>query len=321
MKKEYFLLIFAIIALLAYLFLHNRGHDNYLLPQIPEIDETKIESIELIKDKQTINCFKNNGEWVVTKEKFSGNTRLIKEMIASIKNLTITTLISEKENFKRYDLDKTKSIKVIAKGENKVLREFTIGKAASTQKHTFITLKDQKAIFHASGNLRRVFNKSIDNLRDKQIQDIDIEEIKSIEIIKGDFKRLITRKELSKTDAAAETEANTENSTKEKIQWQVKDNADLKQESATSLVETLSDLQCASFLEGLNKTDFGKKVPLLKIILKTEKTFGFTLFPKTEQDKYPGSSSQNKYLFLLHDYIADDIISEVNNLLNIKQEQ
>ena len=308
MKKEYFLLIFIIIALLAYLFLHNRNQDNYLLPQIPEIDEAKIESIEIIKDNQTIHCYKDGNEWFLTKKKFPGNTRLIKEMIASIKNLTITTLISEKENLKRYDLDKSKSIKVIAKGKNGILREFSIGKTAPTQKHTFITLNDKKNIFHATGNLRRVFNKSIDNLRDKQIQKFDITEIKSIEISKGDFKRLITKKELSGDD------------TEKALQWQVQDSAELKQESANSIIETLSDLRCSSYLETQTKSDFKSKTPFLKITLKAEQIFEFTLFPKGEQNKYPGISSQNKYLFLLEDHVADDIISNINNLLNIKEE-
>ena len=89
MKKEYFLLITAIIALSVYLFFHNKDQDNYLLPEITKIDESKIESIEIIKNKETIKCFKENGEWVVTEDKFLGNSRIIQELAASIKNLTI----------------------------------------------------------------------------------------------------------------------------------------------------------------------------------------------------------------------------------------
>lgn len=308
MKKEYFLLIFTIIVLLAYLFLHNRGQDSNVLPPIPEIDESKIESIEIIRDQKTINCFKIGDEWVVTKKQFPGNTRLIKEMIASIKNLAITTLISEKENLKRYDLDKAKSIKVIAKDAKGVLREFTIGKTASTQKHTFIVLSNQKNIFHAKGNLRRIFDKSIDNLRDKQIQKFDMAEIKSIKISKDDFKRIITKKELSEDD------------TKKTLQWKTQDKAELKQESVNSLIETLSDLRCSSYVETQTKKDFENKTPFLKITLESDQKIEFTLFPKNEQNKYPGISSLNKYLFLLEDYVADDIISNTDNLLNIKQE-
>jgi hypothetical protein len=311
MKKEYFLLIFAIVALSAYLFLHNRDKDNYLLPQIPEIDEAKIESIEIIKNDQAINCYKHDGKWVVTKKKFPGNAMMISQMLASIKNLTLTTLISEQGNLKRYDLDKTKSINVVAKDKNSILRSFSIGKTAPTQKHTFIILDDQKNIFHAKGNLRRIFNKTIDNLRDKQIQKISMEDIKSIELSKGNINKSIIRKELSKDD--------TKSDTKEKLLWQAQDDDSLKQEPVNNLVGTLSDLRCSSFLENQTKKDFENKTPLFKIILKTEQIFELTLYPKTDQNKYPGISSRSKYLFLLEDYVADDIISNINKLLNIKQ--
>ncbi|MCK5311658.1 MAG: DUF4340 domain-containing protein [Desulfobacteraceae bacterium] len=290
MKKEYFLLLLAIIALSAYLFFQNKDQTGNLLPEIVKIDEAKIESIEIIKNNETINCFKDNDEWVVTQNKFPGNTGTFAEMIASINNLTITTLISEKENFKRYDLDKEKAIKVIAKGKDGILRKFSIGKTAPTQKHTFITLDDKKEIFHATGNLRRLFNKSVDNLRDKQIQKFDPTTIKSMELSKGDFKKTLNKKDLSEND----------------------------------LLKTLADLRCSSYVEAQTNADFENKIPLLKIILKSEQTaeqtYVLTLFPKTEHDKYIGLSSENKYVFLLEDYVADDIISNIDKLLNIKSE-
>ncbi len=307
MKKEYFLLIFAIIALSAYLFFHNKDQDSNLLPEIPVLGEAKIESIEIIRDKKTIHCFKDDDEWVVTENKFPVNTQLIKEMITSIKNLAITTLISEKGNLKRYDVDIDKSIKVVVKDKNKVLREFSIGKTASTQKHTFITLGDQKNIFHAAGNLRRIFNKSVDNLRDKQIHKIDHSEIKSIEISKGNSKRIITKKELPKDNLD------------KVVKWLSADNAELNQESANSLVETLSDLRCSSYIETKTKTDFKNTAFLLKITIETDKRIEFILLSKNEENKYIGTSSNNQFVFILEDHIADDIISNSDNLLNIKQ--
>ena len=308
MKKEYFLLILAIIVLSAYLFFHNKNQDNYLLPEISNIDKAKIESIEIIQNNKTINCFKDNGGWVVTENKFQANENTILEMVASISDLAITTLISEKENLQRYDLDKEKAIKVIAKSDDKVVRQFCIGKTAPTQKHTFITINDQKIIFHAKGNLRKMFNKSIDNLRDKQIQKFDQTKIKSIEVSKGDFKRIITKKQPPEDDTEAKPE------------WQCQDNAELKQESADSIIATLSNLRCSSYFETQTKSDFENKTPFLKIVLETEKTIEFTLFPKTEEDKYPGISSQSKYSFLLEDYVANEIISHTDKLLNIKPE-
>lgn len=308
MKKEYFLLIAVIIALSVYLFFHNKDQDNYLLPEITKIDESKIESIEIIKNKETIKCFKDNDEWVVTEDKFLGNARMIQELAASIKNLTITTLISEKGNLKRYDLDDEKKIKIIAKGQNGVLREFSIGKTTSTKHHTFITLNDEKIVFHAKSNLKRVFNKTVDSLRDKQIQKFDQTEIKTIEVSKGDFKRTITKK------------VPLEDTTKQTPQWESQNNEEIDQESANNLIEKLSDLRCSSYIEHKTKTEYKDVTPLLKIVLKAEKTIEFTLFPKTEENKYPGLSSESKYLFLLEDHIATDIISHIDKLLNIKSE-
>ncbi len=317
MKKEYFLLLVAIIALSAYLFFNSRDQGNSMLPEIPDMDETTIESIEIIKDRQTIHLFKDQDKWVITDKKFEGNERIIKEMTASIKSLLLTTLISENGDLKRYDLDKEKAIKVIAKDDkDKIIREISIGKTAPTQRHTFITLNDTKNVFHAAGNLKRIFNKTVDGLRDKQIQKFNQDDIFSLEISKGNIKRIITKK----------TTATKEPSKKEpdeKLQWQTSDNAELKPEAADSLVETLSDLRCSSYIETQAKTDFQDKPALLKITLKGEKTdeptLEFTIFPKAEFKKYPGISSKSRYLFLLDDYIADDIISNIDNLLNIKQ--
>ncbi len=296
MKKEYFLLIIAIIALSAYLFFNNQNQSSYLLPEIEKIDKAEIDHVEITKDNKTIECFKDNGKWVVTQNKFLGNEQTISEIIASISNLTITTLISEKKDLKRYDLEKEKAIKVTAKSKNKTLREFSIGKTAPTQKHTFVTLDNnndnKKNVFHASGNLQRMFNKTVDNLRDKQIQKFDKESIKSMEISKGDLKKTILKIEL---------------------------------QAAKDLRETLSDFKCSSYIEDQTKADYKNKTSILTIKLATEiaddQAYEITIFPKTEQNKYIGISSKNDYLFILENYIADDIISNTDKLLNIKPEK
>ena len=292
MKKEYLLLIIAIIALSAYLFFNNQNQSNYLLPEIDKIDKAKIDRIEITNHNKTIDCFKDHDKWVVTQKKFLGNEQTISEMIASISNLTITTLISEKEDLKRYDLEKEKAIKVIAKSKNKTLREFSIGKTAPTQKHTFVTIDNKKMVFHASGNLHRMFNKTIDNLRDKQIQKFDKELIKSMNISKGNLKKTILK---------------------------------IEPQAAKDLLETLSNLKCSSYIEDQTKADYKNKTSLLTIKLETEiadnKTYEITIFPKTEQDKYIGIASLNDYVFILEDYIADDIISNTDKLLNIKPEK
>jgi len=308
MKKEYFLLILIIASLSAYLFFHNKNQDNYKLPEIAKIDQADIESIELIKNDKTIICFKENDKWVVTQDKFSGNQVTFKEMTAALENLKITTLISEKEDFKRYDLDADKAIKVIARDKNNILREFTLGKTAPTQKHTFIALKNPENnkinIFHASGNLRRMFNKSVDNLRDKQIQQFDIASIQTMEIIKDNLKRTFTKTE-----------------TKDQP-WKSFDKKDVKQNELNSLIESLSDLRCSNYIENKDKASLDNKTPLLAITLETEQTPGqsyiMKIFPKTDQDKYMGLSSQNKYLFILENHVADNIISHMDKLLNLK---
>jgi uncharacterized protein DUF4340 len=309
MKKEYILLLILIITLCSYLFFHNKNQTSSLLPEISIIDNAEIESIDIIKSNEIINCFKDNGNWVVTENKFPGDAGIFSEMIVSIKNLTITTLISEKDDLKRYDLDKDKSIKVIAKGEKGIVREFSIGKTAPTQKHTFITIDTNKGVFHASGNLRRKFNKSVDNLRDKQIQKLDQATIEIIEISKGSIRRAV-----SKTD-----DKNPE------TPWHSRDKKNLNTESITSLLETLADLKCSGYVDTQMGTDLKNKTSLLTIILKTGEESGqeykIELFPKTEQKKYMGISSQNKYIFVLEDYVADSIISDTDKLLNIEAEK
>ena len=315
MKKEYFLLILVIVSLGAYLFFHSNNKDNYVLPQISQIDKTQVKAIEIIKPLKTIDCFRDNDQWVVTSNKFPGDVDTIQEMIAAIANLKVTTLISENPDLKRYNLDKDKAIKIIAKGKHGILREFNIGKTAPTQRHTFVTLDKSKMVFYAPGNLNRLFDKSIDNIRDKAIQKFDKNNIETLEIKKGKIKRIFSKQVTSvKTDKKP---------LKEKTQWQSIDNKRIDPAAITSILDTLSDLRCSTYIENQTKKDFKATPSFITIILKekkdSNKIYKLNIFPKTKQNIYAGISSQNKYVFALEGYIVDNIISNTDKLLNIKK--
>jgi hypothetical protein len=105
-------------------------------------------------------------------------------MLNVFETLTLTALVSESEDYIRYDLHAGKKITVTAWQEDSLKRNFDIGKPASSFRHTFVKLNDDSRVFHARDDFRGKFDLAEDNLRDKSVLSFKITDIQEIQIDK-----------------------------------------------------------------------------------------------------------------------------------------
>ena len=305
MKKEYIFLSAIIAALCAYLFLHSSGERHYNLPEIETVNASDIKRFEIGTKDGTVTIAKEDGNWVVSDKKFPADEEKIKKMAEAIEGLTVTALVSEREDFKRYNLDEENRLRVLAASGSGKTTRIAVGKVAPTRNHTFVKLEGDDRIYHAAGNLERLFDRSVSEIRDKQVMKLDPAAITGV-AIKKDGHEIKLEKAESKDGKTSS--------------WESVQKRNIDEETVESLLSTLSDLSCSSYLEPENGPDKAKENALAAIELTGEKSHRIELFEKTGQGFYPGRSSQTQYPFLLKDFTAENILSDTDAILGIGQE-
>ncbi|MBF0231508.1 MAG: DUF4340 domain-containing protein [Desulfamplus sp.] len=347
MKKEYIILGLIIVALSAYLVLHKKDRNNYILPLIPEINAADITEISIEKDGNSILLSKKDGTWFVTDKNYPASQESVTQILDIVKDLKLSALVSESGNLNPYELDSKNRISVTVKSAVETLRKFEIGKTAPSFRHTFVRLDGNSNVYHAAKSFRRDFDKTVDDLRDKKVLSFDKSKISSIALKKGEtIKEIAIRdgKPVSvdakvqdsaqgKEDSPAKedkpvnsgsdnssNEAKPVDSTSDKSSEEKADKPVEKSDVIESILAMLSDFKCHKFTDTDNKDQFKGMEEIASIVLQGEKEISLVIYKKDAQDNYPALSSENVYPFLLDTYHGDDIISKLDNVLGLKKE-
>ncbi len=162
LKKEYALLGIVILALGLYLFLSKRDRVHYTLPETPRLETADITRVEIEKAGGNLTLKRADNQWHLTPGDYPADTAQVERMLKSVAELTVTALVSESQSYARYDLDAERRIEVRAYNKDQLVRQFTVGKAASTFRHTHVLLGADKNVYHAAGSFRWEFDKPID---------------------------------------------------------------------------------------------------------------------------------------------------------------
>jgi hypothetical protein len=192
-KKEYLILVVVILALSLYLIYQNPNRTQYELPRLPSIPEAEISKIEIQRDAQQVVLTKPSGQWQITPEGYPADAKKIEAMLKVIQDLTLTALLSESQNFERYDLHTPQKIAVKAWAGETLKREFDIGKSAPSFRHTFVAIKGDNRIFHAQDNFRASFELDAADLHDKTVLTFKAEDIQQIQITEGDQQLVLAK--------------------------------------------------------------------------------------------------------------------------------
>ena len=316
LKKEYAILFIVILALSLYLILHNPDKISYLLPELPEISKGSITKIEISKPKGPIVLSRTVNGWKLLPQGYPADTDKVKNMLNTIRKLTLTTLVSESKSYDRYGLDDENKISVKAWHGEQLERGFDVGKTASSFRHTFVRIAGDHRVYHARQNFRNEFDQTVDRLRDKVVLSFDKTEIHEIHIIRGRQSMVITRRQIPITvTAGAKEQAKEATAPETEALWQTDDGKTMDESKLNPLLSTLSNLSIDKYITGHEKGEFTD--PIFNILLKGPRDYSLSVFTKSdkESENYPAVSSENDYPFELPKRKAVEIMKNPDEML------
>jgi len=310
-KKEYIILILIIAGLSAYLLMRSSDRSLYQLPQIAGLEQKQITKIEISKEGDSFVLNKKDDKWYLDPPGYLVDANKVNDMLTVFETLTLTALVSESEDYVRYDLHAGEKITVKAWQEDALMRNFDIGKAASSFRHTFVRLNDDSRVFHARDNFRGKFELSEDNLRDKSVLSFKITDIQEIQIAKDQTSLKLALTQVPVEFAKSEQEK-SENSAAGAVKpgWQSPDGQQGDVLSLNRLLTTLAKLSCDTYINDRDKNAFSD--PIYTVKLKGDQDYQLDIFTKLQtQDKnYPAVSSANDYPFFLSDNKVQQIMKD-----------
>jgi hypothetical protein len=310
MKKESIILAVIFVALVLYLVFHKSDNIHYQLPKISKISQKTISKIEIEKDADKIILTLKDGKWLIMPEQYPADSGMVNQIIDIVNNLSVTALVSESENYLRYELDEKNRIHVKAFAGDDVKREFYIGKTAPSFNHTFIQLEKNPRVYHARDNFRAKFDQTADNLRDKTALSFNMNDIQEVTIEKEKRQMTFMKKQIpgeinankSKTPDQKEILPET------KLVWLDDSGKNIEELKINNFLSALSGLRCKNYLT--NKTKEELKNSIFTAHLKGIKEYSISIFAiEKNKEEYPATSSQNDYPFTIEKTTADSILS------------
>jgi hypothetical protein len=321
LKKEYFILTAILVALILYLALHQSNRTHYQLPELSEISGKHISKFEITSGGHSIVFNKTDNTWYIGPTGFRADSTKVKNILNVIEKLKLTALVSESKNYVRYDLKNDKNIRVKAWQDKTLLREFDIGKPAPTFKHTFVKLPDDPNVYHARGDFRRNFDRSVDDFRDKSVLSYAQNTIQEITLSHEKKTISLFKKEIPETlpEKKDEPDAKSPKATKTKTVWEDKKGHETAPSRISSLLSFLNSLECERYLNDLKKEDL--KNPIYTVTLKGEKEYSLLVFAKKDKNakNYSATSSENESVFLLADTQVDTIKTKLDEIFNVTE--
>lgn len=320
-KKEYLILAVIIVGLSLYLVFHQADQTHYALPTLKTLEKADISKIEISKGDTSLTVKRGTDGWKLEPEGYPADTGKVDDMLETITGLTLTDLVSESENYARYDLNAENRIHVRAYADGAVIRNFEIGKAAASFRHTYVKLDGNPRVYHARKNFRNHFDIDIEALRDKTALSFNSADIKEIAYTKGGVSRVLQYVAVPKPesessdDSAPDTGAKKSDADKPAAgkdtayEWRAADDMPLDAAKVKRLMNTVSHLTCNGYIEAKEKADF--KDPLYTVEMKGPETHRLSIFAKIKEgdSAYPAVSSQNAYPFLLNATQAETIMN------------
>lgn len=317
-KAEYIVLTAVIIFSFLYLLFKKNDQINYELPKLKVLETKSINKIEIDKKKSLITLKKNGENWELGTENYICNQDVIEKLLKNISNLHLVTLVSRTKNYNLYELDTSKRISVKAYSKDKLVREFYIGKTASTYDHTFVQLKDNSNVYQAEGSIKDEFNKKIDDLRDKNVLTVNKNSVSLIRIIKKEIASILTKsiKNPSVADKSIKKIDKKPKKMEVLTEWSM-GNKILDNSKIDSLLNRLTSLDCYSFIYKNDQPGLNMSVPIFTIELNADKKYFLKIYERKEKDKgeYPAISSESKYPFFLNAYNAEEIMKDPKDFI------
>ncbi|MDA3811612.1 MAG: DUF4340 domain-containing protein [Spirochaetaceae bacterium] len=286
MRKEYILASVIIVASILYLVLRSDSKVNYDIPRFSDVDKNSITEITISETGESLKLKKTDNSWTIEPQGYKADKSLVNKLLSESSTISIVDLISDREDYARFELENNSAVTVRISTSEGPVREFLLGKSSSSSVYSYIRLPGQKGVYSVRGNLKNTFKSSMDEWRDKQVLSFDPEAVIAIEITKDKNTVLLSRIPV------------TESTPQWSKHGEVLENSDEIQNQA----KTFSILKCSAYLEETSGD------PLASLKIKTadgEQTL--SLYEKLDN----GYSARSTYVndpFLLPLYLSNMIL-------------
>ena len=140
----------------------------------------------------TVVLNKDADSWTLGDKAYPANDNFaqnIAESVMLVRTLGVVSRSTNEESEQRFGMDSLNAITVTASKGGTSLRTLTLGKAASTGDQTYVRIDGKSDILMASGMLRDVFDKTVEELREKQMYSFNSSDITAVHVTAatGDF--------------------------------------------------------------------------------------------------------------------------------------
>lgn len=313
------IIIIAIVIVLsaAYILFRKTDRVHYKVPELKNIKTDTLTEILISKGSRVIKLEKKKGEWVVGEEGFKTDEFKVDKITNIVSNLKLTTLVSKAGNNFKYELDNPRKINVKVFGGKEIIREFDIGKVASTYDHTNIKIKGDDNIYHADGSIKKDLDKNIDDLRYKKVFLIEKNTINRITFgIEG--KEYVLNKSIIPVKTEEKNGSEKEGEPEVETVWAY-NKTKVDNSKVNSAIATVSNLGCDEYVYSDSVLDGSELFFTLKLNGAKENTLSISKSGNKEDDKYFGASSQSKYKFIIKKYKIDNFLKAIKDIFGIKE--
>jgi hypothetical protein len=312
LKKEYLWLLVIIAVLCGYLIWQRQEQTAYRLPELPAVAAEILTRIEIDRaGEPQIHLKRVDDGWRIGPEDYLADQDKVNGIIEAVASVRLTALVSEARSYERYDLDEAHRIRVRAWAGDSLKRDLTIGKSASTYRHTFIAVADDPNVYHAREDFRGRFDRTVDQLRDKRVLSFRKNEIRALSLQTGAAQALrFTLQPPDQPSPETEARPGAAPSLWRNAAGQPADGAIIDE-----ILGSLATLECAAYLYDRAKTDMEKKAPAYTLVLEGEKPLRLILFaPEGDEAQRAGISSENDYPFLLSAFLSRELPQQIDRL-------
>jgi hypothetical protein len=300
-KIEYLILIGLIAALAIYLTVRSTDRTLYELPVIAEVSAKEFTKIEITRKGSSITLVKKDENWQLLPQEYPVDPGRVEDILSTLSTLKTTALASESKDYQRYELDDDRKVRVRAWTGDRLRRDFELGKAAPSFRHTFIKLENDHRVFHARDNFRRKFDLDATALQDKAALEVTPASVRSFVISSAAVDTEFSRLESDDDQAAPK--------------WQRADGEPADRAAVEKWLGTLSNLEHQGFADGIGETDLDK--PIYTVALKDEGSHTLSIFARrpSDPDRYPAVSSRADFPFYLSGSQAEQIMLKPEELM------
>jgi len=307
MNRKILVSLVIVVALGVALYLKNRKtvpvHDQL----IKKLDKVADEIVIVKPDKTNLKIVQDGEKWLINQEAFPGDKNKIDGLIKKIKDLDVVDIVSKKAFYTKYDLSPDKAIDVKLFEQGNLIREVVFGKKSSTNRHTYVRIDNRPEVFLVSGTFDNDFNKTVEDLRDKDIFKVEKDSINAFEVAyRGRKYNLFKKQEAPKVEppkSPSDPAKKEDKKPEDKWVCQKYPQAKISKRKVETIISSFNPLRADNYPD-LKKDKLKRSLASIKLkTMSKEITLNIHYQDKKEK-KYIATCSESPYVFTLSEWMA-----------------